>query len=93
MRSLGVPAILVSTLHFMSRYINVLGDELHRMTQARRSRSFQKSGRLDWILLTGLIGKLLIRSLERGERVHSAMLARGWDGTIRSLDAPEVASR
>ena len=87
---LGVPAVLVSTLHFMGRYLHVLGDELARMTQARRSRTFRKSGRLDWTLLTGLIGMLLVRSFERGERVHAAMLARGWDGTIRSLDGPEV---
>ena len=85
---LGMPTVLVSTLHFMGRYVNVLGDELARMTQARRSRTFRRSGRLDWGLLTGLIGMLLVRSFERGERVHAAMLARGWDGTIRSLDGP-----
>ena len=83
---LGVPAVLVSTLHFMIRYLHVLGDELGRMALARRSRTFRRSGRLDWGLLTGLIGMLLIRSFERGERVHAAMLARGWDGTIRTLD-------
>jgi len=27
-----------------------------------------------------------LRSFERAERVHSAMLARGWDGTIHNLD-------
>jgi cobalt/nickel transport system permease protein len=85
---LGMPAVLVSTLHFMGRYLHVLGDELARMTQARRSRTFRRSGRLDWGLLTGLIGMLLVRSFERGERVHAALLARGWDGTIRSLDGP-----
>lgn len=84
----GVPAVLVSTLHFMIRYLSVLGDELGRMTLARRSRTFRRSGRLDWGLLTGLIGTLLIRSFERGERVHAAMLARGWDGTLRTLDGP-----
>lgn len=87
---LGVPAVLVSTLHFMIRYLHVLGDELGRMALARRSRTFRRSGRLDWGLLTGLIGMLLIRSFERGERVHAAMLARGWDGTIRALDDVEL---
>jgi len=33
-----------------------------------------------------MLGMLLLRSLERAERVHSAMLARGWDGNFRSLD-------
>ena len=85
---LGVPAVLVSTLHFMIRYLHVLADELSRMVLARRSRTFRRSGRLDWGLLTGLIGMLFVRSFERGERVHAAMLARGWDGTIRTLDGP-----
>ena len=85
LRRLGVPAVLVATLHFMSRYIHVLRDELGRMVQARRSRSFRRGGP-DWGLLSGLIGVLFLRAMERGERVHSAMLARGWDGTIRTLD-------
>ena len=86
MGRLGAPAVLVATLHFMYRYLFVLADELGRMAQARRARSFRRAGRLDWGLLTGLIGVLLVRSLERGERVHAAMVARGWDGTIRGLD-------
>lgn len=83
---LGVPPVLVATLQFMYRYLHVLADELGRMIQARRSRTFRRSGRLDWGLLTGLIGLLFVRAFERGERVHAAMLARGWDGTIRTLD-------
>ena len=86
MRSLGMPLVLVSTLQFMYRYLHVLADELDRMVQARRSRTFRRSGRLDWGLLTGLIGVLFLRAFERGERVHDAMLARGWDGTVRTLD-------
>jgi cobalt/nickel transport system permease protein len=89
MARLGVPAVLVATLHFMYRYVHVLGDEADRMIQARRARSFRRSGRLDWGLLTGLLGLLFLRAFERGERVHAAMLARGWDGMIRSLDGAE----
>jgi cobalt/nickel transport system permease protein len=86
MGRLGLPPLIVSTLQFMERQIHILGDELRRMVQARRSRTFRRSGRLDFGLLTGLIGMLFLRSFERGERVHAAMLARGWDGTVRSLD-------
>jgi cobalt/nickel transport system permease protein len=70
--------------------LHVLTDELDRMLKARRSRTFRRTGRLDWGLLTGSIGILFLRAFERGERVHSAMLARGWDGTIRTLDATEA---
>ena len=86
MRRLGVPRVLVATLQFMERYIHVLGEELARMSQARRARSFQGGSILSWRLLTGMLGMLLLRSFERAERVHSAMLARGWDGTIHNLD-------
>ena len=44
------------------------------------------AARSSWSLLGGLIGMLFLRTLERGERVHDAMVARGWTGTIRSLD-------
>ncbi len=85
-RRLGVPEVLVAILHFMYRYAHVLGEELDRMVKARRSRTFRRSGRLEWELYSGMIGMLFLRSMERGERVHDAMLARGWDGTIRTLD-------
>ncbi|MCA1686717.1 MAG: cobalt ECF transporter T component CbiQ [Planctomycetia bacterium] len=86
MRRLGVPGTLVATLQFMYRYLFVLTGELERMVTARRARTFRRSGRLDWGLLTGLIGILFLRAFERGERVHAAMLARGWDGTVKTLD-------
>jgi cobalt/nickel transport system permease protein len=89
MGRLGMPPLIVSTLQFMERQIHILVDELARMVQARRSRSFRRSGRLDYGLLTGLIGMLFLRSFERGERVHAAMLARGWDGTVRTLDGAD----
>lgn len=86
LRSLGAPAVLVATLLFMYRYLFVFTDELERMLMARRARSFRRSGRLGWELLTSSIGVLFLRAFERGERVHAAMLARGWDGTTRTLD-------
>jgi cobalt/nickel transport system permease protein len=86
MRKLGVPAVLVATLQFMDRYRHVLMDELDRMATARRARTFDRRDSLAWSLLTGLIGMLFLRTFERAERVHGAMVARGWNGAIRSLD-------
>ncbi len=90
MGRLGVPPILVATLRFMERQAAILGDELARMVQARRCRTFRRGGRLGFGALTSLIAMLFLRSFERGERVHSAMLARGWDGTIRTLDGADA---
>jgi cobalt/nickel transport system permease protein len=86
LRKLGVPLVLVATLQFMDRYRHVLVEELDRMATARRARSFQRRRTLSWRLLGGLIGMLFLRTFERAERVHGAMLARGWTGVIRSLE-------
>lgn len=32
-----------------------------------------------------MVGSLFLRALERSERVHAAMVARGYDGRTRSL--------
>jgi cobalt/nickel transport system permease protein len=85
LRRLGVPPLLVATLQFMDRYRHVLLDELDRMATARRARTFRRRT-LPWSLLGGLIGMLFLRTFERAERVHGAMLARGWSGTLPSLD-------
>jgi len=40
-----------------------------------------------------MAGSLFLRSFERAERVYAAMLARGYDGEIRSLPQPALSSR
>jgi cobalt/nickel transport system permease protein len=86
LRWFRVPAFFVSTLHFLERYRWVLGDESHRLTIARRARSIGRR-RINWRLPAAHVAALLIRSLERGDRVAAAMLARGWDGTPNGLDS------
>jgi cobalt/nickel transport system permease protein len=77
----------------MERYRHVLVDELHRMSTARRARTFSRRGTLAWTLLTGLIAMLFLRTFERAERVHGAMISRGWDGVLRTLDDGNERSR
>jgi cobalt/nickel transport system permease protein len=86
LRKLGLPRVLVGTLGFMERYRYVLSEELTRMATARRARTFNRRGALSLSLAGGLIGLLFLRAFERAERVHGAMVARGWKGTIQSLD-------
>jgi cobalt/nickel transport system permease protein len=75
---IGVPSLLVTTLALMHRYIFLLADEMSRMLRARRSRTFS-AGRLQiWGSLATVIAFLFVRSLERAERIYSAMCARGW---------------
>ncbi|MDX2035302.1 MAG: CbiQ family ECF transporter T component [Isosphaeraceae bacterium] len=85
-RALGLPDVPASSLLVMERYRHVLGEESARMLRARRARSFRRGRNLDWVILSGMIGLLFVRSFERGERVHAAMLARGWNGSMPELE-------
>ena len=87
LRKLRVPAVVVAILAFMYRYVFVVWDELDKMRTARKARAFS-GGSLwfRWKTLSQLIGMLLIRSLNRAERIHGAMCSRGWDGEVRWLD-------
>jgi cobalt/nickel transport system permease protein len=86
LRKLGLPIVLVGTLGFMERYRYVISEELTRMATARRARTFSRRGTLSLGQTGGLIGLLFLRAFERAERVHGAMIARGWDGTLHRLD-------
>ena len=86
LEQLGMPRVMVMILSFMYRYIFVLVDEVMRLWQARASRNFGRGKRIWQIKTVGdMIGTLFIRSYERGERVYSAMVSRGYDGKIRML--------
>ena len=76
--ALGLPSLLVTTLGLMYRYLFVLTDEAARMRRARLARTFRRDrGRL-WRAMASVIAQLFVRSAERAQRIHSAMLARGW---------------
>ena len=78
MRRARVPALLVSTLALMYRYLFVLMDEGQRMRRARVSRTFRPGRWWTWRILATVIGQLFVRSTERAERIYAAMAARGW---------------
>lgn len=81
-QKLKVPDTLIQIASFMFRYTAVVIDELNRMKIARQSRGFEAKGLRDWRILGQSIGALFIRSYERGERVHLAMLSRGYEGKL-----------
>jgi cobalt/nickel transport system permease protein len=79
---LRMPAQLVQIMGFMIRYLDVVTDELWRMHVARESRGFRARDPRQWPVIAKSVGVLFIRSYERGERVHLAMLSRGYDGRL-----------
>lgn len=86
LKVLHVPPTLVQIAAFMLRYIHVVSGELARMRVARQSRGFQATGVASWPVVAQSAGALFIRSYERGERVHLAMLSRGYAGAMPVLD-------
>lgn len=91
MRALRIPELLVATIGLMWRYLFVLMDEAMRMMHAREARSAagegHSGGSVVWRarVTGGMAGSLFLRGYERSERIYNAMLARGYDGSIRSL--------
>jgi cobalt/nickel transport system permease protein len=82
---LHVPSLIVQIASFMLRYTHVVGDELSRMKLAREARGFEATGIRSWPVIAQSAGSLFIRSYERGERVHLAMLSRGYTGRLPEL--------
>jgi len=79
---LGMPKVFAVQLLMLYRYIFVLVEEGQRVYRARALRSFG-SGLPGMAAFSQMIGQLLLRTLDRAQRVHLAMLCRGFDGTIR----------
>jgi cobalt/nickel transport system permease protein len=77
---LRLPHQLVQIMGFMVRYLDVVTDEMRRMRIARESRGFTARNPRHWPVVARSAGALFIRSYERGERVHLAMVARGYTG-------------
>lgn len=91
---LKLPALMVNIASFMLRYLNVVTDEMERMRIARASRGFEARGIRDWRILSSVIATLFMRSYERGERVHLAMLSRGFTGVIpRTPEEPPARDK
>jgi len=89
---LRLPIIMVQIASFMLRYINVISDEMQRMKIVRESRGFEATGIKHWKILATSAAALFIRSYERGERVHLAMLSRGFDGNLPQSESERVTT-
>lgn len=80
---LGMPRILAVQLLFLYRYIFVLTEEGVRTSRARELRTFGKRG-FGMKTFGSLVGHLLLRTWQRAERIHMAMLARGFVGEFHT---------
>lgn len=82
LRGLGAPHALATQVAMLHRYSFLLAEEGLRMLRAREMRANGRPLRL-WEA-RNLLGHLLLRAWDRASRVHAAMLARGFDGLLKS---------
>jgi cobalt/nickel transport system permease protein len=81
------PELLLVILGFQLRYVAVLWDEHERLLRAQLARAGGPQSRWQaWRQALDRVALLLLRSLDRAERVHQAMLSRGWDGSLRGWE-------
>ncbi|MHA1265596.1 MAG: cobalt ECF transporter T component CbiQ [Candidatus Helarchaeota archaeon] len=83
MKHVRVPRTILILFSLTYRYIFLFIDELIQMLRAKESRTFRKFGfRFRFRTLGQVFGTLLIRSIDKSERVYWAMLARGYNGDL-----------
>lgn len=86
-RKLGVPEKMTAIFIMMFRYVKVIGQEYERLRLAMKVRGFKPGLDLhSFRSLANLIGVLLVRSLDRADRVHAAMRCRGYNGRFWLTD-------
>jgi len=83
---LKVPAKIVYLLLMAYRDINVIEQEYLRLLRSAKIRGFQAGTNVNtYRTFAYVIGMLLVRAALRAERVHQAMLCRGFRGKFYSL--------
>lgn len=84
---LRMPEKLVHLLLFTVRYLDVISREYKSMRKAMKARAFVPRNNMHtWRSFGYLIGMLLVRSLERSERIYAAMKCRGYCGKLYLFD-------
>jgi len=83
MERLGAPNIFAVQLLMLYRYLFVLIAESIRMTRAHSLRSFSSKGKIGYKVFMQILGNLLLRTIDRAQRIHMAMLSRAFTGEIR----------
>ncbi|MDT8389063.1 MAG: cobalt ECF transporter T component CbiQ [Lentisphaeria bacterium] len=86
LQRLGLPEKLTQILFFCIRYLDVCHHEYHRLRNAMKLRGFE--ARFNWHSLRGLghfLGMLLVRGIDRSDRILEAMKCRGYTGRFFSF--------
>lgn len=87
LRRLWVPQRLVYLILFTIRYLEVLHQEYERLRAAMKARGFRpRNSRHTYRSFGYLVGMMLVRAVERSERILEAMKCRGFNGQFPLID-------
>lgn len=86
LEAMRVPRLFVLVAGFMYRYMFVIVEEVGRLRASMSSRGYQPRNALHAGALGRAATAMFLRTYARGERVHRAMLARGYSGSMPQLD-------
>jgi cobalt/nickel transport system permease protein len=84
--SLKVPSLLVAILSSMYRYLDLLIEEFATMKRAAIARNLTAGKRWQRLVIGNMIGALFIRTYDRGNRIHAAMVSRGYGGDTMAIE-------
>jgi cobalt/nickel transport system permease protein len=87
LRRLGVPALFLELMVLAYRHIFILLESARQIRQAQSARLGYATGANAWRALAALGGSLLVRTTWRSRQIHQALLARGYEGELRCLEA------
>ncbi|PID75520.1 MAG: cobalt ECF transporter T component CbiQ [Deltaproteobacteria bacterium] len=88
LEGLGLPRRLCCLLLFSYRYLFVIYEEYQRLMRAATLRCFKPATTVHtYKTVAYLFAMTLIKSYDRGSRIHQAMLLRGFDGRFRPLSS------
>lgn len=91
---MNCPERLVHLLMFTIRYIEVLREEYLRLRGAMKVRGFRPTTSWHTYRSFGyLVGMMLVRAIERSERILGAMKCRGFSGRMLLLQDFELTRR
>jgi cobalt/nickel transport system permease protein len=86
LRRFRVPAVITTLLMLTQRYIQLLSEELARMTVARKARGFTGGknllDRYGLKIISYTAGMILVRSIGRGDRIYEGLKAKGFNGEL-----------
>ncbi len=86
LRLVHIPNLLVTEILLIYRYISVLLEEVHRLTDAYKLRAPNQKG-IHYKAWGPLAGQLLLRSIDRANNVYDSMTLRGYTGDFRYIGA------